>query len=76
MNLTRRATKLALGHHRDDIHLFRGTEPHIRRLAGLDAPDRHLHERAQISRCPVLRIQHHSHIAIVTNGHSFSNIVC
>jgi hypothetical protein len=63
------------GDHRNHIDFFGRAEADVRGLARADAADGHLHEGAQVARSAVLRIKHYRDVAIVTNGHSFSNIV-
>lgn len=62
--------------HRDHFDLLRGAETHVGGLAGADAPQRCLHECAEVSGSAVLAVQDDGDVAVVTDRHAFSQVVC
>jgi len=57
------------------LHLVGRPEPDVRALAGVDVSDDRLNKCAQVSWGAMVDLEHNGTVAVVLNGHSFSEIV-
>ena len=63
------------GHHIDHFNCFGRSKADHRTLAPFQAPDRGLHEGAQIAGGAVLHVEHNADIVVVLDRHSFSHVI-
>lgn len=63
------------GLHGNHLHLFRGAEPDVGGLAGLDASDGGLDEGAEVAGGAMLHFEDHGNVRVIDDGHSAAEIV-